>query len=192
MGPPDDPATGRILLGIARAAIASEFGQRLPYDSVAPWLAEPGAVFVTLTRGGELRGCIGSVTPRRGLAADVWANARAAAFRDRRFTPLTADQFPDVEIEVSLLSPTERLTFTSEADAVAQLRPGVDGVVLAWHSHRATFLPQVWEQLPRPVDFLARLKRKADLPAGFWQADVQLRRFTVTAWKESELRLASP
>jgi len=89
-----------------------------------------------------------------------------------------------VRIEVSLLSPTEQLSFTSREDLLARLRPGVDGLILSWHGHRGTFLPQVWEQLPDPEDFLTHLLHKARLPVFSWEPDVTVQRFTVTAWSE--------
>jgi AmmeMemoRadiSam system protein A len=151
---------------------------------MAEWLEHPGASFVTLTKGGDLRGCIGSLEAHRPLAEDVRANAVAAAFRDPRFMPLSREEFGDIRVEVSLLSPTEPLAAGSEAEALAALRPGVDGVVFEYAHHRSTFLPQVWEQLPQPAEFLAHLKRKAGLPQDFWAADVRLSRYTVSKWKE--------
>jgi AmmeMemoRadiSam system protein A len=88
------------------------------------------------------------------------------------------------QVEVSVLSPMQALTFTSEAEAMAQLRPLVDGVVLEYGRHRGTFLPQVWEQLPTPKQFLAHLKNKAGLPTDFWDTSVRLQRYTVDKWKE--------
>lgn len=185
---------GRVLLPLARAAIEQAFTATASPppsgDSAAPWLQEPGACFVTLTQHGELRGCIGTLEAHRPLRHDVQANAVAAAFRDPRFAPLTERELAITEVEVSLLSPMRPLTFASEAEALAQLRPGMDGVVLQYGAQRSTFLPQVWEQLPEVEDFMAQLKRKAGLPAAFWHAEVRLLRYTVTKWKERELRLA--
>ena len=183
-GPLTDPSAGPILLGLARAAIAARLGRAPAVDESAPWLAAPGACFVTLTLDGRLRGCIGSLEPHRSLLADVTHNARAAAFSDRRFPPLSAAELPRTRIEVSLLSPSEPLEAGSEAELVAQLRPGVDGMILAWDGHRGTFLPQVWEQLPDPQQFLNRLKQKAGLPVSFWSPQVTVRRYGVTAWTE--------
>lgn len=187
---PTDAQTGAVLLPLARAAIAVELGRPRAADDSAPWLQEPGACFVTLTQGGELRGCIGTLQAHRELREDVRANARAAAFRDPRFAPLTARELDLTEVEVSLLSPMQDLDFTGEAEALAQLRPGLDGVVFAWSGRRSTFLPQVWEQLPDVGSFMAQLKRKAGLPADFWHREVRLQRYTVSKWKESELALA--
>lgn len=186
-----DEASGRVLLPLARAAINRAFGRSHAADDTAPWLRTPGACFVTLTQDEQLRGCIGTLEAHRPLLADVRANALAAAFHDPRFAPLAAHELEGTEVEVSLLSPMQTLHFGSEADALAQLRPGVDGVVFQYGPRRSTFLPQVWEQLPGTNDFMAQLKRKAGLPADFWHAEVRLQRYTVAKWKERELRLAS-
>ncbi len=187
----EDHAQGAVLLALARAAIASEFGQRYPADEQAAWLRERGACFVTLTQRGELRGCIGTLEAHRPLLQDVRANAVTAALRDPRFAPLSARELGQTEVEVSLLSPMQALAFASQADALAQLRPGVDGVVFEYGARRSTFLPQVWEQLPDVDDFMAYLKRKAGLPTDFWHADVRLQRYTVAKWKEGEHWLAA-
>lgn len=181
---------GQTLLPIARASIARALGRDLAASETAPWLLEPGACFVTLTQQGELRGCIGSLEAHRPLLADVKANAVAAAFRDPRFSPLSEHELDVVEIEVSQLSLMQPLTFASEAEALAQLRPGVDGVVFEFGARRSTFLPQVWEQLPDTQEFMAHLKRKAGLPVSFWAAEVRLQRYTVSKWKESDLASA--
>ena len=155
----------------------------------AAWLDAPGASFVTLTSGrapgGALRGCIGSLEARRPLREDVEANAVAAALHDPRFAPLSARELDDTVVEVSVLSAPAALPVADEAELLARLRPGVDGVVLSACGRRATFLPQVWEQLPDPADFLARLRRKAGLPADYWGRDVVVETYTVTAWQEA-------
>jgi uncharacterized protein len=182
--------TGAVLLPLARAAIAREFDRSHAAEDTAPWLREPGACFVTLTQNEQLRGCIGTLQAHRPLLVDVRANAVAAAFRDPRFAPLSAREFDTTEVEVSLLSPMQALVFDDEADALAQLRPGLDGVVFEFGARRSTFLPQVWEQLPDVEDFMAHLKHKAGLPPDFWHTNVRLQRYTVSKWKERELRLA--
>ena len=181
---------GQTLLPIARASIARTLGRSLAASETAPWLLDPGACFVTLTQQGELRGCIGSLEAHRPLLVDVKANAVAAAFRDPRFSPLAVQELEYTEIEISLLSPMRALTFAGEAEALAQLRPGVDGVVFEFGARRSTFLPQVWEQLPDTQEFMAHLKRKAGLPASFWAAEVRLQRYTVSKWKEGDLAAA--
>ena len=174
-----------ILTAMARAAIARQFDQNLAGTAPPEWLNAPGAVFVTLTQGGQLRGCIGSLEAWRPLKQDLEANARAAAFSDPRFPPLSADELPRTRVEVSILTKPEPMSFTDEADATSRLRPGVDGVILEWGRHRGTFLPQVWEQLPEPVVFMRHLKQKAGLPADFWADDLRLSRYTVEKHKEA-------
>lgn len=176
---------GPILLAIARAAISGALGHSLHADESAPWLQVPGATFVTLTRHGELRGCIGSLEAHRPLLADIKANALAAAFRDPRFPPLREDELNELRIEVSLLSPLSPIVFANEQDALQQLRPNVDGIVFEYGAYRSTFLPQVWEQLPEPAGFMAHLKNKAGLSPGFWAEGVKLSRYGVSKWKES-------
>lgn len=178
-------ANGSLLLPIARAAIGKEFGLVRPTDETASWLQEPGATFVTLTKSGRLRGCIGSLEPWRQLVVDIKANAVSAAFRDPRFGPLLRHEFAEIRIEVSLISAAEPVAFTSEAEALAALRPGVDGVIFEWGRRRSTFLPLVWEQLPDVEEFMGHLKRKAGLPVNFWADDVALSRYTVSSWHES-------
>jgi AmmeMemoRadiSam system protein A len=176
---------GVVLPQLARAAIQARLGLAPPTTLSDPpdWLQQPGATFVTLMHQGRLRGCIGSLEAHRSLLDDIQANALAAAFRDPRFPPLTAEEFADTQVEVSLLSDRQPLTFSSEADALSQLRPGIDGVLLEYGPRRGTFLPQVWEQLPQPRDFLAQLKVKAGLSANFWADDIRLSRYTVEKWK---------
>ena len=175
---------GRALLGRARNAIADALGLPTEPDPAHAGLAEHGATFVTLRRRGELRGCVGQLEARRALEHDVRINALAAAFHDHRFEPLAVDEYADLHIEVSLLSPAEALQVGSEDEALQALRPGIDGVILEWAGERSTFLPQVWEQLPTPREFLAGLKRKAGLPANFWAHDVRLSRYRVRKFAE--------
>jgi hypothetical protein len=141
---------------------------------------------VTLTQRGELRGCIGSLQAWRPLLQDVQDNARNAAFRDPRFSQLRKEELPITRVEVSLLTPAEPMSFHDEADALAQLRPEIDGVIFSASGRRSTFLPQVWEQLPDPAVFMAHLKQKAGLPAGYWGPDVRLERYAVKKWKEEQ------
>jgi len=167
-------ARGRLLIALARAAIAAEFGAPWPASPRPVWLDESAATFVTLTLHGRLRGCIGSLEAHCSLYDDVTQNARAAAFGDPRFPPLAADELPAVRIEISVLTAPQPLQFSSEEDALRRLRPGIDGVILQYGGTRATFLPQVWEQLPEPHEFMARLKQKAGLPADLPTDDMRL------------------
>jgi len=178
---------GSTLLVLARNAIAHSFGAARRSYADASCLSEPGACFVTLTRHNKLRGCIGSLEATRPLRVDVESNAAAAAFRDPRFTPLTRLEYAETAIEISLLSPAERLVAMDEQQAWSMLRPGVDGVVLEYGHYRSTFLPQVWEQLPEPRLFLTHLKRKAGLSPDFWHNAVRLSRYTVQKWSEQDV-----
>lgn len=177
---------GVILLAIARGAIAEELGLKKPPFVGAPWLQEPGETFVTLHLNGQLRGCIGSLSANRPLREDVADNARAAAFHDARFEPLSRSEFDQIDLEVSLLSPLEPIPVESQAQLLTRLRPGVDGVVLEYGRWRGVFLPQVWDQLPDPETFLAHLKQKAGLRPDFWADGIRFARFTVTKWREAK------
>jgi AmmeMemoRadiSam system protein A len=185
--PSPDPrraATGaRPLLDVARASIRSgvERGRPLRPDPLAypAPLRELRASFVTLHLEAELRGCVGGLEPVRPLVADVAEHAFAAAFRDPRFPPVAAAELAGLEVHVSVLSPLEPLAFASEDDLLAQLRPGVDGLLLEAGGRRGTFLPAVWEQLPEPREFLRQLKRKAGLAPDFWSDALVVHRYTV-------------
>jgi len=177
---------GNLLISIARAAISSQFGLHIAVRDDAAFLQQPGATFVTLKQHGKLRGCIGSLTINRNLIDDVRENARAAGFQDPRFPPLCLEELGSIRIEVCVLSPPQSMTFSDEADALSQLRPGVDGVVLEFGNHRGTFLPQVWENLPEPRRFLGELKRKAGLAPDFWNDRLHLSRYRVAKWAEPE------
>lgn len=184
---------GAILLPIARHAIAQALlGLPAVTHDDAPWLHEPGATFVTLTRHGALRGCIGSLQARRRLIDDVRAHAVAAALHDPRFPPLTVQEFDATSIGVSLLSPMQPMAVRDEADALAQLQVGIDGLVFECHGRRSTFLPQVWEQLATPRDFLGQLKAKAGFAPDFWSAEVRLQRYTVAKWAEDDTDRVEP
>ena len=181
-----DPDLGRMLLAIARDAIGAELGLPAERENAHDALARPAATFVTLTRWGDLRGCIGTLEAYRPLGVDVRANAVAAAFHDPRFPPLVVDEFAMIAVEVSLLSRREPIRPADEAELHTELRPGIDGVIIEYGRHRATFLPQVWEALGEPREFLAALKRKAGLPADFWSREMNVSRYTVTKFREGE------
>ncbi len=184
--PTSDRDLGQALLRVARAAIGAELGFAAPDGVAHEGLECLGATFVTLTQDGELRGCIGTLSAVRSLRADVAANAVAAAFRDPRFPPLAVAEFALTSVEVSVLSASEPMAFADEAHLLAQLRPGVDGVILEYGHRRATFLPQVWETLEEPRRFLEALKQKAGLPPGFWHPRLNVSRYSVTKWKQAE------
>ena len=185
--PADNPAAlGVALLSRARNAIAGTLGLATAPEPWHPALAKPGASFVTLLYQGELRGCIGTLVAEHPLDDDVRHRALGAAFHDTRFEPVTAEEWPGLSVEVSVLDAPQPLPVANEAEACQRLRPGIDGVLLEWRGHRATFLPQVWEQLPRPADFLATLKRKAGLAADFWAPDVRVSIYGVQKFSEAQ------
>ncbi|MHB8667034.1 MAG: AmmeMemoRadiSam system protein B [Burkholderiales bacterium] len=179
-------AHGRTLLGIARNSVEAALGvsgvKRPPDES---WLKPLCATFVTLTQEGRLRGCIGSLEAQRPLGEDVSQNARAAALSDPRFPPLAADELARTRFEVSLLSTPKPLAFSDHSDLIAQLQPGEDGLILECDGARSTFLPQVWEDLQDPEQFLAELKRKAGLSAQLSTDKCRIQRYSVMKWKEA-------
>jgi len=168
------PENRQYLLNLARETIAGHLhGDEPPpvdLDALPESLSRDGASFVTLTKHGALRGCVGSLESRRALALDVRDNAVAAAFRDPRFSPVRPEELDDLHVEISVLSSPELLSYDGPDDLIAKLRPGVDGVVLERGWNRATFLPQVWEKLPDPHQFLEHLCIKAYLPADAYRS----------------------
>lgn len=150
---------------------------QLNASALPPTLLAARASFVTLELDHHLRGCIGSLEPIRPLAMDVNENAFAAAFHDPRFPPLTENELPVLNITISVLSIPEVMTFHSEQDLIAQLRPGVDGLILEEGRHRSTFLPAVWESLPESPEFLRQLKRKAGLHPDHWSRTMRIHRY---------------
>jgi AmmeMemoRadiSam system protein A len=178
------------LLDVARRSIESGLWHGNPLD-VQPLdypesLRPVRATFVTLQIQGRLRGCIGTLEVRFPLVKDVADHAFAAAFEDPRFPSLRKDEFPHLEIHISILSPSEPMVFGSENDLLAQLRPGIDGLVLHLGQRRATFLPSVWESLSEPYIFLAQLKQKAGLPLDFWSDDLKAERYTTESFGDRE------
>jgi AmmeMemoRadiSam system protein A len=189
---------GQVLLAVARQTLeqaraswydgdrhASPLPQ--PPDGWEPWLLEPGATFVSLELEGDLRGCIGTLEPYRRLVDDLHANTRNAAFRDPRFPPLASHELVAVRIGVSVVGPLRAMAATTFEAAAAELRPGLDGVLLTVSGERATLLPQVWRDLPEPLDFVAALARKAGL--GSAQRDggarlLRFQRYEVESWQE--------
>ncbi len=172
---------GPTLLHVAAASIEHGLGSGRPLPVAladhAPELREDGASFVTLKKGDRLRGCIGSFAARRPLVVDAAENGFAAAFRDPRFRPLTRGELPDVALSISVLSPARPLRFADQADLLAQLRPGRDGLIIEDDHKRALFLPVVWEQIPEPALFLEHLKAKAGMARDHWSPRFQAWRF---------------
>jgi AmmeMemoRadiSam system protein B/AmmeMemoRadiSam system protein A len=179
---PAPAAAGSTLIEIARGAIANGLAlSSVPVKrNHLPWLLQPGATFVTLTKGGELRGCIGSLSATRPLGQDVATNARAAAFEDPRFPKLTREEWSSCAVEVSLLSAPKTIRFADEADLLAQIRAGEDGLILECDGKRATYLPQVWEGLPDKRQFLRELVKKAGLPEDTRLMRCKISRYRVT------------
>lgn len=180
------------MLALARSGVcqAVRFGSvEMPArESLADYLCEYRACFVTLESHEELRGCIGSLEPRRPLGHDLLHNACGAALHDYRFAPLRLDE--PIRVSISILSPLEELKFASEAELLQQLKPGEDGLLLQAGRHRATFLPVVWEGLSTPELFVRALKRKAALPSDYWSAQVRGWRYRSEYFSEVEERPA--
>jgi len=177
-----DPETRRLLLRLARESIRHgvEQGAALkvrPQD-YPEILRKQRACFVTLNRRGRLRGCIGHLQAGQSLVEDVAENAYNAAFRDPRFPPLGPEELDDLELHISVLSPPQPLSFGSEAELLAQIRPGVDGLILEDGPSRGTFLPSVWSSLPDKASFWAQLKLKAGLLADHWSERLRVSRYT--------------
>jgi MEMO1 family protein len=175
---------GKTLLAIARGAIEKNLFRGASSSPDFTWLRQAGASFVTLMRDGRLRGCIGSLEAVRPLGSDVAENALAAATRDPRFPGLTAAEWADCKVEVSLLSAPKPIRFADEADLLSQVKAGDDGLVLECDGRRATFLPQVWEAIPDKEAFLAELARKAGLPDGTRLGRCKVSRYRVKKWVE--------
>lgn len=164
----------KFLLSLARQAIEHYYrtGEFLILDKselISPALREKRGCFVTLTIGNRLRGCIGHILPTQELYQDVIENAVAAGFQDPRFEPLREAEWKQIKIEISVLTLPRSLFYSSPVDLLAQLRPGIDGVILKKGHQQATFLPQVWEELPDKEDFLGHLCLKAGLGAACWR-----------------------
>jgi len=147
-----------------------------------PELQARRASFVTLHRQGQLRGCIGHLEPVAPLVEDVVDNAYSAAFRDPRFPALRELELEGLDIHISVLTPATPMQFSSEADLVSQLQPGIDGLILQDGFQRGTFLPSVWESLPDPADFVRNLKLKAGLSPVHWSDHLQVSRYTTESF----------
>ncbi|MCC7130872.1 MAG: AmmeMemoRadiSam system protein A [Anaerolineae bacterium] len=168
------PDERRFLLELARAAIEAHLSGKpapeLKRAELAENLLQPGATFVTITLGGELRGCVGTLEAYQPLAEDVIEHAVAAAAADFRFPPLRLEELGRVKIEISRLTPPADLEYATPQDLLRRLRPQVDGVTIFDGNRRATFLPQVWEKLPDPAEFLDHLCYKMGAAPGLWRA----------------------
>jgi len=173
----------RVLRSIASESIRKGLDEAKPLDpdpgDFSPALQELGAAFVTLKIDGQLRGCVGSFEARVPLVQDVARNAYAAAFRDHRFPPLSHAEYPGLELHVSILTPLEPFAVRDRQDLLERIRPGMDGLLLEDAPHRSIFLPQVWESLPAPEDFLGELLLKAGLPRNHWSDSLRFFRYRV-------------
>jgi hypothetical protein len=161
------------------------------FEDVPDTLRETGASFVTLTRAGVLRGCIGSLEARAPLIDDVARNAWRSAYRDPRFPPVAAAEFAGIHIGISVLGAPEEMAVSTEDKLLAALQPGIDGLILMDNGRRGTFLPQVWETLPDPATFLRRLKRKAGLPEDHWSESVRAWRYETESFGEPAIGRAA-
>jgi AmmeMemoRadiSam system protein A len=168
---------GQVLVKLARKTIMEKLGKKMAPDKARELsdslrddcYRKQSGTFVTLKLDDHLRGCIGSLTSNESIRAGITHNALNAAFGDPRFSPLTADEFEQVDIEISILSEPKAIEYTDYSDLIAKLRVNIDGVIIRKGRARATFLPQVWKQLPKPDIFLSHLCTKAGLPADSWK-----------------------
>ena len=180
------------IIGLARAAIYAALDQPEDFDlehalEAYPALKENGAAFVTLNKGadGQLRGCIGSLHATRPLYQDIIANAQAAALHDPRFRPLASEELSQITLEVSILSKPEPVAYVDEEELKSKIVPFKDGIVLKHHGRQATYLPQVWEQLPDFDDFFSSLCLKANLDRACLSEHPEIWTYTVKKYKES-------
>ena len=180
-----------IIIALAKTAILVALGLPENFDlekalQQHPNLKENGASFVTITKAsnGELRGCIGSLQAHRPLYKDIIFNAQSSALRDSRFKPLTKEEFKNIKIEVSILSTPKVITYTNSTDLKAKIEPFQDGVVLQLNGKQATYLPQVWEQLPKFDDFFLRLCQKAGLKSTCLLEHPKIMTYQVRKYKE--------
>jgi uncharacterized protein len=182
------PEEQKTLLHLARQALeyGVKGGSLPPLDSsvLTPRLREDGATFVTLTEAGRLRGCIGALEPYQSLAQDVREHAVAAALEDPRFPPVSVREVSRINIEVSRLTRPVPLQYRDADDLLSRLRPHVDGVILRDSFRRATFLPQVWEKIPDPAEFLDNLCYKMGANPDSWRK----KHFEVLIYQVEEFR----
>jgi uncharacterized protein len=145
-------------------------------------LIEYRATFVTLEINNQLRGCIGMLEAQRALAEDVVANSYAAAFSDSRFPAVKNDELANISIHISILNPAVQLNIQSETDLITQLQADIDGLIIEDNSHRATFLPSVWQSLPHAKDFVHHLKIKAGFDADYWSKNIRAYRYSTESF----------
>ncbi|MEA2039164.1 MAG: AmmeMemoRadiSam system protein A [Thermodesulfobacteriota bacterium] len=180
---------GKYLLGVARKTIQQAlFDQKEDKQTeevLNPVFTEPRGTFATLTINGNLRGCIGHIIPQESLIEGIKINAINASFRDPRFAPLTREEWENVKIEISILTYPKPLSYSDADGLLEKLRPGTDGVIIKKGICEATFLPQVWEQLPEKEHFLTHLCLKAGLKSDEWRkGDLEVSTYQVQAFEE--------
>jgi AmmeMemoRadiSam system protein A len=186
------PEEGRYLLKVARQTIEQELSGKSDRTLPKPVLSstkfgEPRGTFVTLTMDHDLRGCVGYIIPPGSLLDGIKQNAINAAFHDGRFRPLSKNEFENIKIEVSILTEPKPLAYANADDLLKKIRPGVDGLIIKKGYHQATFLPQVWEQLPDAKEFLEHLCMKAGLNADEWKKGaLEVQTYQVQAFEEEE------
>lgn len=179
---------GQVLLNFARAVLEKKFDEDRPVTPPADAaFAALRGTFVTLKKNHQLRGCIGNIEPVRSIRDGVEANVIYAAFHDSRFAPLTRQELDHIHISISILTEAEPLEFSNDKELCAALRKGVDGVILSCRHASATFLPQVWDQLPDAEQFLSHLSLKAGMSKDAWKtANVDISRYQVQSFGEEE------
>lgn len=185
-----DPLQRQLLLKLARDSIRNGLEKGRP---LKPELTEypielrnDRATFVTLKKGADLRGCVGTLSAYQSLVKDVAAHAYDAAFKDSRFPPLEENELKKLTISISVLSQPEAIDFQDEADLMRQIQPGIDGLVMEFEELRGTFLPAVWESLPDKHSFLQQLKLKSGLPRDFWSPSLRISRYQSEAFSEAQ------
>ena len=175
-----------VLLEVARTSILNEFNHSFKIDKESlkkefPVLNEQRACFVTLTIDGKLRGCVGSLVAHRTLLEDILSNAYSSAFSDLRFSRLSYEEFKKIKIEISILTPAIKLEYKTLEDLRTKIKPFEHGIILECQNKRATFLPQVWEQIPNFDDFFSQLSKKAGFTASCLDLNPTI--YTYTALK---------
>ncbi|MCP3955834.1 MAG: AmmeMemoRadiSam system protein A [Desulfobacterales bacterium] len=168
---------GKTLLNMARTYISNKFDHNSkdsnpPKKNVAienNIFYKKRGVFVTLHKDGCLRGCIGTLEPVKSIVDGIKDNSLNAAFQDPRFSPLKLNELNEINIEVSILTKPKKLEYTNSKDLLSKLKPNIHGVIIKYNKHKATFLPQVWDQLPDTKDFLSHICQKAGLVSDEWE-----------------------
>ena len=184
---------GKYLLGLARETIKNKLYNmeepQINWKEIPKKFQERLGTFVTVTIEDNLRGCIGHIVPRESLIEGIKENAINAAFKDPRFHPLTKEEFDRIDIEISILTSPQKLSYTDAEDLLKKLRPGIDGVIIKKGFYEATFLPQVWEQLTEKEEFLSHLCLKAGLSPDSWKKEeLHVSTYQVQAFEEKEVQ----